>query len=81
MLANRPEDMPAAVAAGLAVDSPAIGIGAPRDRPAPEDFGYLSESSWRRSSVLSRRTTSAIEASWAHLRQSSATLLTRSEWK
>jgi site-specific recombinase XerD len=33
----------AAVAAGLRVDNPAIGVRAPRDRRAPEDFGYLSE--------------------------------------
>src|SRR5262249_57925414 len=33
----------AAVAAGLRADNPAIGIRAPRDRRAPEDFGYLSE--------------------------------------
>ncbi|MBV9325566.1 MAG: site-specific integrase [Chloroflexi bacterium] len=33
----------AAVAAGLRPDNPAIGIRAPRDRRAPEDFGYLSE--------------------------------------
>src|ERR687886_2216494 len=33
----------AAVAAGLRADNPATGIRAPRDRRAPEDFGYLSE--------------------------------------
>jgi site-specific recombinase XerD len=33
----------AAVAAGLRPDNPAVGIRAPRDRRAPEDFGYLSE--------------------------------------
>jgi site-specific recombinase XerD len=33
----------AAVAAGLRADNPAMGIRAPRDRRAPEDFGYLSE--------------------------------------
>lgn len=33
----------AAVAAGLRADNPAVGIRAPRDRRAPEDFGYLSE--------------------------------------
>jgi site-specific recombinase XerD len=33
----------AAVAAGLRPDNPAIGVRAPRDRRAPEDFGYLSE--------------------------------------
>jgi site-specific recombinase XerC len=33
----------AAVAAGLRPDNPAIGIRAPRDRRAPEDFGYPSE--------------------------------------
>ena len=33
----------AAVAAGLRTDNPATGIRAPRDRRAPEDFGYLSE--------------------------------------
>jgi site-specific recombinase XerD len=33
----------AAVAAGLRVDNPATGVRAPRDRRAPEDFGYLSE--------------------------------------
>ena len=32
-----------AVAASLRPDNPAIGIRAPRDRRAPEDFGYLSE--------------------------------------
>jgi site-specific recombinase XerD len=33
----------AAVAAGLRPDNPAIGVRAPRERRAPEDFGYLSE--------------------------------------
>ncbi len=33
----------AAVAAGLRADNPATGVRAPRDRRAPEDFGYLSE--------------------------------------
>ena len=33
----------AALAAGLRADNPAVGIRAPRDRRAPEDFGYLSE--------------------------------------
>ena len=32
----------AAVAAGLRADNPAVGIRAPRDRRAPEDFGYLA---------------------------------------
>ena len=32
-----------AVAAGLRADNPAVGVRAPRDRRAPEDFGYLSE--------------------------------------
>ncbi|MBV9358397.1 MAG: tyrosine-type recombinase/integrase, partial [Chloroflexi bacterium] len=32
-----------AVAAGLRADNPATGVRAPRDRRAPEDFGYLSE--------------------------------------
>ena len=33
----------AAVAGGLRADNPATGLRAPRDRRAPEDFGYLSE--------------------------------------
>ena len=33
----------AAVAAGLRADNPAVGVRAPRDRRAPEDFGSLSE--------------------------------------
>ena len=33
----------AAVAAGLRADNPVIGLRAPRDRRAPEDFGFLSE--------------------------------------
>ena len=33
----------AAVAAGLRADNPATGVRAPRDRRAPEDFGFLSE--------------------------------------
>jgi site-specific recombinase XerD len=31
------------VTAGLRPDNPAIAIRAPRERRAPEDFGYLSE--------------------------------------
>jgi site-specific recombinase XerD len=33
----------AAVAAGLRADNPVLGLHAPRDRRAPEDFGFLSE--------------------------------------
>jgi hypothetical protein len=33
----------AAVAAGLRADNPVTGLRAPRDRRAPEDFGFLSE--------------------------------------
>jgi hypothetical protein len=33
----------AAQAAGLRQDNPAVGVRAPREKKAAEDFGYLSE--------------------------------------